>query len=69
MEYLSSFHYTWEYRQGRHNVADPISRNPNLACANLYMCAIGRARQSASIMDRISAGYKNDEFFRVTKNT
>ena len=46
MEYLSSFHSTWEYRPGRNNVADHISRNPNLACANLYLCAIGKATSS-----------------------
>ena len=69
MEYLSSFHYTWEYRPGRNNVADPISRNPNLACANLYLCAIGKAKKVTSIMDRIAAGYQHDEFFRITANT
>eukprot|EP00798_Chlamydomonas_sp_ICE-L_P005513 gene5513-biopygen2579 len=30
-ETLAPFHYTWEYRAGRNNVADPISRNPNLS--------------------------------------
>lgn len=69
MEYLSSFHYTWEYRPGRNNVADPISRNPNLACANLYMCAMGRAKQAKSIMERIAAGYKHDPYFQETSNT
>ena len=30
-EFLSQFDYEWEYRQGRNNMADPISRNPRLA--------------------------------------
>ena len=30
-ETLAPFHYTWEYRAGLNNVADPISRNPNLS--------------------------------------
>ena len=29
-EFLSRFHFEWEYRKGVHNVADPISRNPAL---------------------------------------
>ena len=27
-EYLQRFNFTWEYRPGRTNVADPLSRNP-----------------------------------------
>jgi Reverse transcriptase (RNA-dependent DNA polymerase)/RNase H-like domain found in reverse transcriptase/Integrase zinc binding domain/Chromo (CHRromatin Organisation MOdifier) domain/Retroviral aspartyl protease len=29
-EFLSRFHYEWQYRPGRNNIADPISRNPAL---------------------------------------
>ena len=28
-EYLQCFNFTWEYRPGRTNVADPLSRNPS----------------------------------------
>jgi hypothetical protein len=68
MEYLARFHYTWQYRPGRINVADPVSRNPNLAVANLYLCAIGRTHKAVSIMDRIKAGYVKDPFFLRTPN-
>ena len=27
-EYLQRFHFNWVHRAGRHNVADPLSRNP-----------------------------------------
>ena len=31
MEYFARFHYNWQYRPGRINMADPLSRNPALA--------------------------------------
>lgn len=30
LEYLERFDYYWEYRKGRLNVADPLSRHPNM---------------------------------------
>jgi hypothetical protein len=33
MEFMSQFNYTWQYRPGRINVADPLSRNPAYADA------------------------------------
>lgn len=38
LEKLSRFDYEWEYRPGRVNVADPLSRSPQLALA-LLCCA------------------------------
>ena len=38
VEFMAQFEYEWEYRKGRNNVADPISRNPTLAMA--FFCAI-----------------------------
>ena len=35
-EFMSRFDYTWEYRPGRLNVADPLSRHPLFAAAVLY---------------------------------
>ena len=35
-EFLSRFHFAWEYRKGVHNVADPISRNPALHALQLH---------------------------------
>ena len=31
-EFMAQFSYKWEYRAGRNNVADPISRSPALMC-------------------------------------
>jgi hypothetical protein len=31
--FMARFHYTWEYRPGKNNIADPISRNPALLAA------------------------------------
>ena len=46
MEYLQRFHIQWEYRPGTKNVADPISRAPNLSessCTTTIMCMIATA--------------------------
>lgn len=45
MEFLARFHFKWEYRPGRTNVADPISRNPALAA---IICLAGYATRSKS---------------------
>ena len=71
MEYLARFHYTWEYRPGRLNVADPISRNPKLATLNLLTLCLatkGRAKKAISMMDRIATGYQHDALFRDPAN-
>ena len=68
MEYLARFHYEWQYRPGRNNVADPVSRNPNLAVATLYLCAMRRTKQAVSIMDKIKDGYEKDAFFQKLSN-
>ena len=39
VEKLARYEYTWLYRPGRINVADPISRNPSLALV-LLSCAV-----------------------------
>ena len=35
-EYLQRFHFNWVHRSKRHNVADPLSRNPNPNFKHLY---------------------------------
>lgn len=51
MEYLARFHYTWEYRPGRINVADPLSRHPSLTIMATaigtwaVLCAITRRQK------------------------
>jgi transposase InsO family protein len=67
LEFFSRFHYTWQYRPGRQNVADPISRCPILFNAVL---ADGHTLPSApSISQEIIAAYIADEFFNDPKNT
>jgi transposase InsO family protein len=61
METLSRFHFTWEYRPGRINVADPISRiwEPMVAM-------LTRARVSSDLLGRIKQGYAADPMFEPT---
>ena len=68
MEYLARFHYTWKYRPGRLNVADPVSRNPMLGTAMLYLCAVGRPNKVTSITEQIAKGYAKDSFFTNPEN-
>jgi transposase InsO family protein len=42
-EYLQRFHFVWEYRPGRTNCADPLSRRPSAV-----LCSIRDALRSAS---------------------
>ena len=50
MEYMSRFHYTWQYRPGRNNVADPLSRNP-LTLATLFLGAVTRGQNKRKLPD------------------
>ena len=38
-ERLQEYNFEWEYRPGKHNVADPLSRAPSLASAVVYAAA------------------------------
>ena len=42
-EELQRYHFTWVYREGRHNVADPLSRNPRFKCAAVRLAVSTRA--------------------------
>ena len=33
-EELQRYHFTWVFREGRQNVADPLSRNPSFRCCS-----------------------------------
>ena len=48
MEFLSRFHLVWQYRPGRANMADPLSRNPALA--------VGLAIAWAAVLTRSRTG-------------
>ena len=53
MEFLSRFHLVWQYRPGRANMADPLSRNPALA--------LGLAVAWAAVLTRSPSGAKPKE--------
>jgi len=51
-EYFQRFKLLWQYRPGRNNVADPLSRNP------AFLIAIGSGADSlSSVGEAIKAGY------------
>jgi len=67
MEFLSPYKFKWEYRKGRHNVADPISRNPALIsseveeiAAVLLAWTIPGIPPQQDFMAKIKKGYKED---------
>ena len=41
-EYLQRFNFNWVHRAGRHNVADPLSRNPNFQHLNALLAVSTR---------------------------
>ena len=42
-EYLQRFHFNWVHRAGRHNVADPLSRNPKFKHLNALLAVTTRS--------------------------
>ena len=74
-EKLSRFSFQWEYRAGRNNVADPLSRHPNII-AHMVMCAVSEDASGADLMDvdgsgrvaAILAGYATDAWFADASN-
>ena len=71
MEYLSRFNYLWQYRPGRLNVADPVSRRPHgQPVASLTQANARRAGEVAPapvavtvFQQRIQEGYQKDTWF------
>jgi hypothetical protein len=55
-EWLQQFDLTWEYRAGKLNVADPLSRHPSFQLNTL---------QLSDLTADIIAGYKLDPWFQV----
>lgn len=60
IEYLSRFHYTWEYRPGRINVADPLSR---MHATVLAAKAQSRYSLTSSLPGEIRVSYSHDPLF------
>ena len=46
-EYMSRFVFQWEYRPGRINVADPLSRRPEPSAAQFALSALTRSQAAA----------------------
>ena len=70
MELLSKYHFQWEYRPGRTNVADPLSRIHTPVEASVLwpvltptLCALTRSVASLDVRERIKAGYADDPLF------
>ncbi len=59
LEYLSRFHHTWEYRPGRTNVADPISR---IHAALARVAASTTAPYKSDLPTLIQASYISDQW-------
>ena len=82
-ERLSRFSFQWEYRAGRTNVADPLSRHP-LILANIVLCGLSieagtddstddsstddGVADATDVVADILAGYANDAWFADDAN-
>lgn len=62
-EYLSRFHFTWEHRPGRLNVADPISRNPSLHAVTT------RSSAAHTLVQSMLDACQKDPWFKDSLNT
>ncbi len=84
-EYLQRLNFTWEYRPGRTNVADPLSRNPEFLSA-VRTCGMTHGGERGpvpcedtapelaldappEIIDALKAGYEADAWFASDANT
>ena len=68
-QFLSRFDFTWEYRKGCANVADPISRNPALMNVVVALSPVGGDGVPGGLMQRIRDGYASDPWFDNAKHT
>ena len=63
-QFLTQFNFTWQYRKGCNNVADPISRNPALLCCLFQMMVLNPMLHEppnpmdSSVLDDIRAAYR-----------
>ena len=59
-EFLAQFDYKWEYRTGRNNVADPLSRSPALTLM-YYISAMTDLRRSERVKNKKKAEQKTGQ--------
>lgn len=64
-QFLSRFHYQWEYRKGVYNIADPLSRNPALMNMVIHDSALGPAEE---LKQEIKEAYAKDPWFSNPEN-
>ncbi len=80
MELLQRYKFRWQYRPGRLNVANPLSRTPVGSVAVMLLGATTRAKQAqrnttasdpalADLFSRCKAGYSHDSWFADGNNT
>jgi hypothetical protein len=70
MEFLARFHYTWQYRPGRVNVADPISRGPHLASISALLADDNCPLPPDAPIDTLLCwGYTADKWYTDANNT
>jgi transposase InsO family protein len=69
MEFLARFHYNWQYRPGRINVADPISRGPHLTAASLVITDDDPLPPDAPLDVALCWGYASDKWYSDPANT
>jgi len=64
-QFLARFDYTWEYRKGIYNIADPLSRNPTLLSTMIHGTPEGPSQE---LLQRIKEGYAKDSWFQLPDN-
>ena len=55
-EYLQRFHFNWVHRAGRHNVADPLSRNPAFKHLNALLAVSTRGSTGKRSVQELHSG-------------
>ena len=58
-EYLQRFHFTWTYRPGRGNVADPLSRHPDFSLKKLVLNMTTTRSRSKTTPETTTATHSN----------
>lgn len=67
-ETLGQYHFEWQYRPGRINVADPLSRHPDFTIGLINSIADAGSVDTPFVAD-CKAGYAQDPWFAEEANT
>lgn len=63
-QFLARFDFEWEYRKGAYNIADPLSRNPNLMNMDMQVLS----EPSEKLINLIKESYAQDPYYSEPKN-